>query len=186
MSKIRRILCQIPLLIIWLMASGLIWGFVFTRITDTDPAHKIAVYIDAETPGAAELATRLDDLKRGGIRMVQARPFTYAMLDGSSLASTDLFIVRASDMTAYRDWFAPCPDGFRPESVAWEDDSVRYGIPVINPLADFQPLVEYVSFEPSETYYLCFGKDSLHLAGNAGAVDNEAQYFADILLSGSF
>ena len=185
MSNLRRILQQIPLLIIWLMASALLWGFVFTRITDTDAAHKIVICIDAETPGAAELATKLDDLNRGDIRMVQVRPFTYAMLDGSALTSADLFIVSESNMQTYREWFAPCPEGFAADFPAWEENGIRYGIPVHADFKSFQPLRPYINFESSELYYLCFGKESLHLDSNDSAVDNEAPYFAEILLKGS-
>ena len=182
MSNFRRFTRQIPLLIIWLMASGLIWGFVFTRITDTDTAHKLTVYIDAEVPGSAELAENLDDKKQGSIRMIQVRPFNYAMLDSSSLMNADLYIVPESDMEAYRDWFAPLPEALQMKGPAWEAGGIPCGVLIHIPShTDSNALSAYIRFEP-QRYYLCFGKNSLHFSANENASDNEAERMALILL----
>ena len=52
MGKIRKFFSLVPVLILWLMLSVLVWGFVFTRITDTDPAHKITLFVDSEVTDA--------------------------------------------------------------------------------------------------------------------------------------
>ena len=182
MSKFRQFIRQIPLLIIWLMASALLWSFVFIRITDTDPAHKIVIFVDAETPGAEDLATELFDQRRGNIRTVQVRPFTYAMLNSDQLTNADLYIVPESDMQTYLDWFAPCPDGFTQEAYINPEDSLRYGLLIRDPSDVDTPLSRYIQFVTGEPYYLCFGKNSLHLNNQTEAGDNEAIYYGSCLL----
>ena len=71
MKLIKRIFRLTPMLITWAMLGVLFWGFVFTRITDTDRAHKIVLCVDAQVPGAAELETRMTGLVRDPIRLVR-------------------------------------------------------------------------------------------------------------------
>ncbi len=183
MSRLRQFTRQIPLLIIWLMASALLWSFVFMRITDADPAHKIVVFADAEVSGSEDLAAELFDLRRGGIHTVQVHPFTYAMLNSAQLANADLYIIPESDMPAYLEWFAPCPDDFRQAAYVNPDDGCRYGLLLRDPADPDTRLSQYIHFAPDERYYLCFGKNSLHLHGQTKAVDDEAEYFAGYILS---
>ena len=182
MSKWRQFARQIPLLIIWLMASALIWGFVFTRITDTSRENKIVIFVDAETPGAAELEMKLNAWAREDIRMVQVRPFSYAMLDGSVISNADLYIVKTSDLNTYQDWFRPYPDDFKSIMPAWEQDGICLAQMLSSPLLSHDPYRNHIRFEGTEPYWLCFGANSIHLAGNEGAVDDEAAYFARVLL----
>ena len=182
MSNFRRFTRLIPLLILWLMASVLIWGFVFTRITDTARENKLVIFVDAETPGAAELEMRLMSRMAGGIRMVQVRPFSYAMLDTSTIVNADLFIVKTSDMGTYQEWFAPYPDSFESHSPVWEHDGVCLGQQVYFFVQDHESLRKYIVFD-NEVYYLCFGKNSLHLSSQEGAVDDQAAVCARLLLT---
>ena len=186
MSSFRRFTRLIPLLILWLMASALIWGFVFTRITDTARENKIVIFVDAETPGAAELETKLQPLLGDGIRMVQVHPFTYAMLDTSTITNADLYIVKASELETYLSWFAPYPDDFESLMPAWEHEGVCYGQMVYTPIRSYDPFRGLISFGDRETYYLCFGKNSLHLSSQEGAVDDQAAACARLLLTGKF
>ena len=109
MDKIRRITRWIPPMVLIFMASVLLWGFVFTRITDTAPEKKLVLCVDAPVPEATALAVKLEETKGSGIRMIQVRPFTYAMLDSTILRTADAYIVKASNLEAYRAWFAPLP-----------------------------------------------------------------------------
>ena len=63
MRTLRKFLSLIPLLALWLMLCVFLWGFVFNLITDTDPAHKITVCVDAQAPGAVDLAVLLEEAK---------------------------------------------------------------------------------------------------------------------------
>ena len=183
MSNVKRFLGAVPLLVLWLLVSIFVWGFVFTRITDAPPAQKITLYVDAETPGDTALAVRLE--AGCAVRMAQVRPFTYAMFDGTALERADLYIVRASNVALYRDWFRPLP-----ADMAADDcltlDGAAWGIPVYVPGGENPAAGQYIDYAPpgaEEPYYLLFGAASLHVEGNEGAVDNEAVTAASILLS---
>ncbi len=182
MSNFRRFIRQIPLMIIWLMASVLIWGFVFTRITDTTRDRKITIFVDAEIRNAEVLETKLESHKRGRIRMVQVRPFHYAMLDSTVLTNADIYLVSGSHMSEYRDWFAPWPDSAEAVMPAWEEDGVCYGRLISSPILDYDPIRNDLLIPGSDdVFFLCFGKNSIHLEGLPGAVDNEAVYYAGLL-----
>ena len=100
----------LPAALLWAMTAVMLTGFVFTRITDTDPAHKITVYALCEVKNGAELAERLERALGGAVRMVKVHPFTYAMFGSEALRTADLYIVPDSERDAYRDWFAPAPE----------------------------------------------------------------------------
>ena len=108
---IRRIRRMMPGLLIWLIASGLIGGFIFIRVTDAAPGNKIMIYMDGEVMNGAELADRLERLLPEPIRKVQIRPFTYALFGSDELRNADLYIVPASHTEEYREWFLPGREG---------------------------------------------------------------------------
>ena len=178
MKTFRKVISLIPLLVLWLMFSIILWGFVFNLITDVPPQQKIALYADAETPGATRLAVMLEEELHGKVRMVKVRPFDYAMFDTGALTAADLYIVPASHAETYLEWFAPVPLDLRGESGLLTFDGVPYGIPAYD--ADTgkgiaADCIRYVSTEgEKEDYYLFFGKGSLHLPENENAVDGAA------------
>ncbi len=179
MSKIRKFFSLIPALILWLMLSVLVWGFVFTRITDTDAAHKITLFIDTQVTDATGLAVKLEEGLGGNIKMVKVHPFTYAMLDGEQLKAADLFIIRADHMETYGDWLTPLPEEIR-EGDAWGvrayDAETQAGIAA--DFINYRPLGE-----PELDYYLCFGNRSRHNPSLENAVDNAALAAANLLLN---
>ena len=59
MSKVRKTLSLLPFLFLWALMSVLLWSFVFVRLTDTDPAHKVTLFINARVPDPTELSARL-------------------------------------------------------------------------------------------------------------------------------
>jgi hypothetical protein len=167
---VARILFRlIPLFILWGMMVPIFAGFVFTRITDTDPAHKITVYADAELRDAAKLAARLEESVSGPVRMVKVHPFTYALFGSDALKQADLYIVPASHAEEYRDWFTSPPE----EVAALASDRVPGGIPVFDPATGLNAAGAYILYTaPSgnpEPYYLFFGAGSPHLADHAAA-----------------
>ena len=80
MRTVKRIFSLIPLLLLWLMLCVLVWGFVFTRITDTAPENKIVLWVNASVPRATEMAVQLEEKLACRIKMVQVRPFGYALM----------------------------------------------------------------------------------------------------------
>lgn len=187
MKAVKRFLSQVPLLILWLMFSVLLWGFVFSRITETSPEKKITLYVDAPTPRAVDLAVALEERRDENVRMVKVHPFTYAMLDSDALISADLYIIKESDMETYLDWFCPVPLAFSEDTSRWEKDGVLYGIRIYDADTKLGIADSYIDYapqeEPSENYYLAFGGKSLHLIGNENALDDSAAHLAAALLN---
>ena len=168
-SPARILFRLLPLFLLWGMMVPIFTGFVFTRITDTDAAHKITVYVDAELRDAAELAALLEESVSDPVRMVKVHPFTYALFGSDALKQADLYIVPASHVEEYRNWFAPLPE----EMASLASDRVPDGIPVFDPAADRSAAGSWILYNPpsgeSEPYFLFFGQNSLHLADHAAA-----------------
>ena len=168
-SPARILFRLLPLFLLWGMLVPIFTGFVFTRITDTDAAHKITVYVDAELRDAARLAACLEESVSGPVRMVKVHPFTYALFGSDALKQADLYIVPASHIKEYRDWFAPLPE----EMAALASDRVPDGIPVCDPAAGLRVAGSWILYNPPsgeiEPYLLFFGRNSLHLADHAAA-----------------
>lgn len=178
MKTIWKAMKLIPLLILWLMLSIFLWGFVFNLITDAPPEQKITLCVDTETPGATRLALLLEEKLDGKVRMVKVRPFEYAMLDSGTLTKADLFIVPASHADNYQDWFSPLPDGLRDQDLLLEIGGETYGIRAYNAAADMgiaKDCIQYIGPNgEKDDYYLFFGKNSVHIMENENAADNTA------------
>ena len=144
-----------PAAVIWAMVAVMLTGFVFTRITDTDPAHKITVYVWCEVRNAPELAERLERELDGAVRMVKVHPFGYAMFGSEAIRTADLYIVPDSQKEEYRDWFAP-EDG----------EAEASGIPVYDPDTGMNVAGTYFLYAPEgvppEPYRLYVGIASPH------------------------
>lgn len=187
MSKMKKLLSLVPALVLWFMLSVLVWGFVFTRVTDTDPAHKITLFVDAEVTDATALAVRLEEHLNGNIRMAKVHPFTYAMLDGGELRAADLFIIRADHMETYQEWLVPLPEDMRGNAPEYSQENVPWGILAYDAEAQAGIALGYINYlppgEPEANYYLCFGNQSVHIATQENAVDNAALDAANLLLT---
>ena len=174
MKKRRRFFSLLPALVLWMMASVLVWGFVFTRITDTSREKKITLCVDAPVRDETGLAVRLEEGKGENIRMVKARAFTYAMFDTSELMNADLFIVPLSHAETYRDWFGPLPEDMRDAAPCLAWDGTPLGLLIYDAQTGAGAARAYIDYPGAEDYYLFFGAASLHAAGRENAVDNEA------------
>ena len=186
MKLFRKVISLIPLLILWLMLSIFLWGFVFNQITDAPPAEKITLCVDAETPGSTRLAVQLEETLGGKVRMVKVRPFDYAMFDSGTLTGADLFIVPVSHVETYREWFRPLPKEMKDEEHLLEIGGVAYGIRAYNAADGMGIAKECVRYSgpggEKEDYYLFFGKESIHMMENESAVDDTALDAARCLL----
>ena len=160
-ARIKKIGRLIPLLGIWLLVAVIFGSFVFYRITDTDPAHKLTLYVDGEVRDEAQLAARLEKGLPEPIRLVQVHPFTYAMFGSDALRAADLYIVPDSEKEQFADWFAP---GEEVLTVCDPDGIVS--------VAD-----SWVLYTPGETYRLYIGAHSPHLA------DGLARQGAELLMA---
>ena len=187
MRSVRKFFSLVPALILWLMLSVLVWGFVFTRITDTDPAHKLTLFIDCQVPGDVALAVQLEEGLGGNIRMVKVHPFSYAMLDGEQLKNADLYIIREDDLDTYREWLTPLPDDIQDKEKVYRAEGQAWGVLIYDAETKTGTAQDDIQYETpgmdSVNYYLCFGSASRHLAANENAADNAAVDAARLLLS---
>ena len=182
MNKRKIISRQIPLLIMWLMASALLWGFVINLLTDTRPEHKIVVFADMKVPDGTGLAVELEKEKPEGISMIRVHPFTYAMMDGKELSNADLYIIPESDFAICEGWFAPVPESLREgQTLFLAEDGEAYGIRIAES-SEYGIDFGWLHYYGDESLYLTFGANSLHLSDLEGALDNGAEACAERLL----
>ena len=165
-TVVRAIGVLVPLFLLWGIAALIFGGFVFTRITDTVPGKKITIYADLEGLRGEALAAALEPGLPEPVRMARVHPFSYAMFDGEDLLTSDLYLVPASDLETYREWFAPLPEALRTETeVPWNVGDTAYGIPVHDPASGLSVADEYVTW-PDEPCYLLVGARSVHVSEN--------------------
>ena len=187
LSLFRRVMSLVPMLIVWVFFSLLIWSWVFSLITDTTSARKITLYVDGSVVHATNLAVLLEEGLPAGVRMAQVRPFSYAMMDGDALRRADLYVMPESDAVEYLNWLAPLPDVYVSSPGALlSADGVPLGVPVYDAGASLSVAASYVQYhsdgKPDQRWYLCFGTQSLHVPGNPGAVDDAAVSAAGVFL----
>ena len=175
MRKLKRIVDLLPLFILWVMLSVLLWGFVFTRITDTDHAHKLVFCVDAPVPGDAEIALELKKETREGIRLVRVLAFSYAMMDSKTLEEADLYLIPEDHAEIYRDWLQALPDRLQAAGPLKVVDGVPVGVRVRDGETGKGVYPQWVQYPDRQDYYLCLGAKSLHVTGLEGAVDGEAE-----------
>lgn len=173
MKKLKLLWDLLPAMVLWLMLSVFLWGWIFTFLTDTKPENKLTLFADTAVTDATGLAVRLEEtLKDGPIRMVKVHPFTYAMLSSEALRGADVYLVRASHVQEYREWFAPLPEGFAAAQQAQPDalltaDGTTAGLRVYDAAQKTGPAGAYIAYQdasqPEEDFYLFFGNGSTHL-----------------------
>lgn len=175
MRIVKNIFSQLHLYLLWLLAAALLWGLVFTRITDAPIEQKVTVFIDAPCEDLT-LRERLEQHRPEGIRMIFVHPFTYAMFDESTLLNADIYIVPASRVAEYQDSFAPAP-------AALGTVAENGGITVYHDGHGIaQSLIGYGAEGTEEDYYLFIGVHSRHALSVNGVGDDAAlQVAADLL-----
>lgn len=152
MRTIRNIFSQLHTFVLWLLASVIFWGWIFTLVTDTAPEHKVTVYCRVPAVQERLLAAKLEEDLPEGVRMVQVHTFDYVMLDTASFDRGDIFIVPASEDTAFVKDLIP-PEGDQ-------------GLKVYDAAAGEGAAASYIQYG-DEDYYLYFGSRSVHLQDGA-------------------
>ena len=186
MSKIRKTLSLLPFLFLWALMSVLLWSFVFVRLTDTDPAHKVTLFIDARVPDPTELSARLEEELPPELKLVQARPFSYALMNSDSLRGADLYVMPAAQAQEYREWIGPLPAELAGEPGCLIMDGAAFGVPLSRPEGDPAAASQIIYSREGEEkapYYLFFGAASRHTPGREGAVDGAALSVARCFLT---
>ena len=150
---------QIPLLLLWLFLSVILWEWIFTTfVLDAPREKKFCIAVDTAVTDSKGMALELEAILPESFRMVQVYSFDYALMEDSSLRNADLLILPERALEEYADWLSPVPDG-----LGGEDSQ---GILCRN--GDSASASRYIDYtaneaEAGEAYYLCFGKNSLHL-----------------------
>ncbi|MBO6054813.1 MAG: hypothetical protein J6P31_04775 [Oscillospiraceae bacterium] len=180
MKFIRGFFSRLPAYVLWLIMSIVLWGWIFTRITDAPAEKKITLFVEAPSVSETQLAAELERALPDGIRMIQVHSFDYVMFDTSALLSADLYVVRESSAEQYIDSFLPLE---HPTEDCLSMNGVPYGIPVYDAAADAGAASGWISYCPDglqrENYYLFFGIQSLH----TGQTDLAAYAVAESFLS---
>ncbi len=152
MRVVKNILSQLHTFVLWLLASALIWGWVFTIVTDTSPEKKVTVYCHVPTMADTALAAALEEDMPQGLRMIQVHTFDYVMFGKDLFDRGDIFIVPASEDPAFVQDLLP---------VEGEGGTKVYDAATGEGVA-----VDYIHYG-DEDYYMYLGSGSVHLEDGA-------------------
>lgn len=182
MRVLRRIFSRFYLYVLWFFLAFLFCGLLFSRLGDTDAAHKITLYADVPAVRDAALAAELEKDKPEGIRMIKVHPFSYAMFDTDDLLGADLYILPASRVEEYADSLRSV------EGVPFDAAGGCFrggelcGLRVWDAARSEGVAADYIDY-PDEDCWLFFNKDSQHVRTLTGAGDDAAIAVVQSLLS---
>ena len=168
---LKNIWSQLHRFVLWFILSTILWAWIFTLVTDTTPAKKVTIYVQAEACQDVALGEKLEESKPEGIRMIRAHLFSYALFDTQEALNADLYVIPASQAEGFLDSFAPI-DG---EELDLGDrelfirDGKRYGVKIHDAATGESVAGDYLVYAPGEDYYLFFNAKSLHLGSGDGA-----------------
>ena len=185
MKTLKTVLRQLPLYLALIVLAVIFWSWLFGLRLNVKPEKKLVVYIDAAGTDELALAERLAPTMPEGIERVEVRLFSYALFDTEAIKKADLYIVPESAAAGYRDSFVPLPVETNGKLLSF--DGVPYGVRVYHAETDkgaAHDLIDYRTSEGTkEDFYLFFSAGSVHLPGNADAVDGAALPLAEALLA---
>lgn len=189
MKIIKNIFSQLHTFVLWLLISVLLWGWIFSFLTDTSREKKIMIFVNAGELRDRELALRLEEQKPDGIKMIKVHDFEYQMI-GTTKVYGDLYIVPESDLERMleKDPGAVLPIrdpgghpvyeyGGQPVAFLAYDAGTNSGIGASRYI--FYPRPEL----DGQNFYLCISSDTRHYEGAEGAVDDAAWTVAMDLLT---
>ena len=175
-GKISRVLTH---LLAWALVSAILWSWVFTFLTDASRENKVVLYADMAEIRWKDLAVAMEEEMPAGIRLFQAHPFSYAMMNSADVELADLYIMTAAQAEERLDWLTAAPAG-----LADGRETLILGEETLGIRLD-PAWAEWLSYgeQPGQPWYLFFGKESLHLSALPGAVDDAGEFFAERLLT---
>ncbi len=172
MSKWKRFWGLVPMLLLWLFISLILWAWIFGFLTDTAGEQKLSVYFSpSHTVQETALSVKLEAIMPEKIQMVKVKPFTYFMFGTDSLPRGDLYIVKESECVSYCDWFRDVPEKlaeeFRERIYVYKDESTGF---TVTGLLPGNRVSEWISSSPElsgDESILFFGNAGLHLKDGA-------------------
>ena len=157
---VRRFFRLLPALLTWALLSVMVWGWIFSILTDAPAEKKLIVYIDAPVNRGRELAGKLEEsFPRSLIQFIEVRSFSYSMMGDSPASDGDIFIIPSENSDEYADWFSGEPG----ELFASAGESA--------------PLSAYVRYAENTDYLLFYSASSVH----TGELDHLALELAALL-----
>ena len=182
-SKWKFFLHMIPALLGWAMLMLVIWGIVFLRLDDTSKEHKLVIYADCEIKDARKLMIHLEDMSGissdsnyifadADIRKIKLYTTSFFSALSDPLKDGDLFILSEEQLLEVKDALLALS----------ESDADAAYLLYADPAQNRFPLSEYLLYDPSQRYYLCLNKSSIHV----GTVDEAALNLYDLLLEIDF
>lgn len=185
MRIIKTIFRNIHRYILWALISFVLWAWIFTLITDTVPAKKVTVFINAPAVADKRLEKELDQDLPKPIRMVKVHPLDYVIIGEEEIAAADILIIPESAMEENLSILAPIGEEYLARFGSRESyaaDGAVYGIRFFDAASLKGPAGEMITYTvpelPAEDYYLCFLKKSLHAGGITEAADDAALLIA--------
>lgn len=154
MRAVKNIFSQLHTFILWLLASAVLWGWIFTIVTETSPEKKVTVYCRVPAVADTDLAAALEEHMPDGLRMIKVHTFDYVMFSTDEFDRGDIFIVPASEDPAFVQDLLPL-EGDQATQVY--DAETGQGV-----------AADYIQYG-DEDYYLYLGSGSVHLADGAAA-----------------
>ena len=148
MKILKNIVSRFHIFLLWLLASVMFWGWIFTMVTDTSPDQKMTVY--CHVPGVQDtaLAAALEEHMPEGLRMIKVHSFEYVMFDVESVRLGDIFIIPASEIELFAGDLAPVGE--------------EQGVKVYEASTGIGIAMDYIQYA-DEDFYLFLGAGSEHL-----------------------
>ena len=181
MRVLRQIVSRLYLYILWAFFAFLLCGLLFSRLGDTDAAHKVTLFADVPAMRDTALAAELERELPAGIRMVQVHPFSYAMFDSEGLLNADLFIIPQSHVEEYAGSFRPIGGAGFDGAGGYVREGELWGLRAWDAARGEGIAAEYIDY-PDEDCWLFFNAESPHVRSLSGEGDDAAITLARRLL----
>ena len=146
MRFFKNLWAHLPLFLLWGVISAMLWGWIFTFVTDTAPENKVTVYCHVPAVQDTELAARLEETMPEGLRMIKVHSFDYVMF--GEVTGGDVYIIPASEVGSFAGDLAPV-DGV-------------FGVKVYDAASGAGAALSYIRYG-GEDYCLFLGAGSVHL-----------------------
>ncbi len=182
MRVLRRIFSRLYVYILWFFLAALTAGLLFSRLGDTDAAHKVTLFADVDGMRDVELAAYLEEDLPEGIRMIQVHPFSYAMFDSAGLLGADLYIIPESHVEEYAESFRAIGGAVFDAEGGYVREGELWGVRVWDAARGEGVAAEYIDY-PDEDCWLFFNAGSAHVRSISGEGDDAAVETARRLLN---
>ncbi len=174
MSFLKKIFGKWHLYVSWAILVTILWGWIFTLLTNARPQRKLTVFEHSFQSQAEAMSIELEKDKPENIKMISVRSFDFALFGQTGFTEADIFIIRASEIDTYITDFIPIEE-LAKEHPEWEyylKDGVPYGIRMYDKETMTGSALEYLQYDgkattglEAEDYYLFIGKNSVHIGG---------------------